>query len=82
MPELVLLPENGHHGFKKHELIVKLEKKIKDTHFRLFEKQMLLHRLLSWTKVFALRIETKVDHLLHGIRKKSQELDKKAKRKK
>jgi hypothetical protein len=81
VPVLVALPKNGHHGFKKHRALVKIEKRIKEAHFHLFEKQMWLHKLLSKTKVLILRIETKIDTLLHGIRKKAQELDKKKKRK-
>ncbi len=82
IPLLIGLPENGHHGFKKPEVIANLEKKIKDHHFHLFEKQMLLHTLLSKTKLWVLKAETKIDQLLHGIRKKAQELDKQVKGKK
>ncbi|MEK7664316.1 MAG: hypothetical protein AAB340_02700 [Patescibacteria group bacterium] len=77
IPALVKLPKNGHHGIKKPKIVGDLEKKIKDTHFHFFEKQMFLHRLLSKTKVWILKTETKIDHLLHSIRKKAQELDKK-----
>ena len=76
------LPENGHHGIKKHPRIVKIEKKIKDTWFRLFEKQMLLHKILSKSRIWILKTERKIDVLLHGIRKKAQELDKEVKKKK
>ena len=82
IPVLVDLPQDGHHGFKKPALIAKIQKKIKHHHFHLFEKQMLLHKFLSKTKVWILKTETKIDHLLHGIRKKAQELDKEAKKKK
>ncbi len=82
IPELATLPQNGHHGFKKTKLVISLEKKIKETYFQLFEKQLLLHKLLSFVKVWTLRIETKIDHLLHGIRKKAQQLDKEVGKKK
>ena len=82
IPGLIKLPQDGHHGLKKPEFISKIEKKIKDTHFHFFEKQMFLHKLLSKTKIWVLKIETKIDNLLHGIRKKAQELDKKVKNKK
>lgn len=82
MPVLAGLPQNGHHGFKKPALMIKVEKKIKEHHFYLFKKQMWLHRLLSFAKVWILKIETKIDYLLHGIRKKAQELDKETKKKK
>ena len=76
IPALVKLPQNGHHGFKKPELILRVEKKIKEHHFNLFEKQMLFHKLLSKSKIWILKAETKVDNLLQGVRKKAQELDK------
>lgn len=81
-PVLAKLPQHGSSGFKKHGFVLQIEKKIKDAHFRLFEKQMLLHKILSLVKVWTLKIETRVDTLLHGIRKKAQEIDKKTKRKK
>ena len=81
-PLLVNLPKNGHHGIKKPKIVLIIERKIKDTHFHFFQKQMLLHKLLSWMKVVALKLETKIDHILHGIRKKAQEMDKEIKRKK
>ena len=82
IPVLVQLPQNGYHGLKKPDFILRIEKKIKDHHFHFFEKQMLLHKLLSRAKVWILKIETKVDDLLHGIRKKAQELDKEIKKRK
>ena len=82
VPALVKLPQNGSYGFKKHEFIINIENKIKHHHFHLFEKQMLLHKLLSFIKVFALKLETKIDTILHGIRKKAQQLDKDIKIKK
>lgn len=72
IPVLNTLPKNGSAGFKKHHLIVEIEEKIKDIAVA-FEKQIYLHKLLSWIKIMTLRLETKVDSLLHGIRKKAQE---------
>ncbi len=79
-PVLAGLPKNGHHGFKKPELVDKIHKKTKAWHFHFFEKQMLLHKLLSWTKIVTLKMERWLDHLLSGIRKKAQELDKQVKK--
>jgi len=76
IPVLVQLPKNGYNGFKKPELIFKIEKKIKDYHFHFFKKQMLLHRILSKSIIWILKIERKIGELLHGIRKKAQQLDK------
>jgi len=82
MPVLAGLPQNGHHGLRKPEVIIKIEKKIRERHFHLFQKQMLLHRILSKTRVWILRIERKIDEMLHGIRQNAQELDKKIRPKK
>lgn len=79
IPALIQLPQNGHHGFKKPAKVASLEKKIRDKYFHFFEKQMLLQKLLSKARVWILKIERKIDILLHGIRKKAQELDKKKK---
>jgi len=76
---LSAMPQNGDHGFKKPELLARVQNTIKAHHFHFFEKQMLLHRILSFVKIWTLRIETKIDTLLHGIRKKAQELDNKNK---
>lgn len=82
IPVLLELSQNGHHGFEKPEFISNIEKKIKEHHFHFFEKQMLLHKLLSKTKIWILKTETKIDLLLNGIRKKAQELDKEVAKKK
>ncbi len=76
IPVLAGLPEDGSIGFKKPDLMIKVEEKIKDTHFHIFEKQLWLHKLLSLVKIWTLKIETKIDTLLHRIRKKAQQLDK------
>lgn len=79
IPVLTQLPENGHHGLKKHESIVRLEKKLRGLHFDFFHKQIWLQKLLSKSRVWILKAERKIDVLLHGMRKKAQELDKKKK---
>jgi hypothetical protein len=76
IPLLNLLPRNGSAGIREHHFVLNIENKIKDI-LLLIEKQIFLHKLLSWIKVVTLKIETKVDHLLHGIRKKAQQIDKK-----
>jgi hypothetical protein len=82
IPVLAELPQNGHHGFKKPTVVSDIEKKVRDFHFHFFKKQMLLHKLLSWSKVRILKIEHKIDTMLHGVRKKSQEVAKETKRRK
>jgi len=81
MPILVELPQNGSTGFKKHRVILDAEKKIKEVSV-FFEKQILLHKLLSWIKCLTIKTEVKIDHLLHSIRKKAQKIDKDLKEKK
>jgi len=75
VPVLNSLPQNGTTGIKKHQIILDIENNIKEILIS-FEKQILLHKFLSWVKVMTLKIETKVDILLHRIRKKAQQIDK------
>ena len=74
-PILNSLPQNGTIGIKKHQIILDTENKIKEILIS-FEKQILLHKFLSWVKVMTLKIETRVDMMLHIIRKKAQQIDK------
>jgi len=82
IPVLIELPKNGHHGFKKPEFVMNLEKKVKEKHFHFFEKQMLLHKLLSKFRILILKVEKRIDIILSSIRKKAQDIDKKVKNKK
>ena len=79
IPTLVVLPQNGHHGFKKPALVAKIEKNFKEHYTHLFKKQMLLHTLLSKFKVWVLKIEKKIDTSLHGIRKNAQKINREKK---
>lgn len=81
VPVLVELPKNGSHGLFKGKFIIKIENKVKDI-YALFSKQILLHKFLSWVKIMTLKTETKIDTLLHKIRKKAQQADKELKEKK
>jgi len=81
IPVLNTLPQNGSVGIKKHRIISDVENKIKELSV-FFKKQIFLHKFLSWVKVMTLKIETKIDVLLHKIRKKSQQIDKESKDKK
>lgn len=82
VPALVNLPQHGHHGFKKSEFILTIEKKIKNIHFDIFHKQVYLHKALSKTRIWILKLERKIGERLHGMRKKAQQLDKEVKKKK
>lgn len=81
IPVLNDLPQNGSIGFKKHPIVSDIENKIKEF-FIYFEKQIFLHKFLSWVKVITLKVETKIDSLLHSIRRKAQKIDKDLKDKK
>ena len=81
IPVLNTLPQNGSVGIKKHRIISDVENKIKELSV-FFKKQIFLHKLLSWVKVMTLKIETRIDVLLHKIRNKSQQIDKESKDKK
>jgi len=72
IPSLVTLPQNGKLNFKNYKIISHIESKIKRV-FLVFEKQIWLHKFLSLVKCIILKIEVKIDHLLHNIRKKAQE---------
>ena len=65
------LPKNGSSGIKKYRAIAYIEEKFSKISIA-FEKQIFLHKLLSWVKVITLRFETKVDQLLHSIRKRAK----------
>jgi len=81
IPKLNSLPHNGSTGIRKHKLILNTENKINEVK-TFFEKQIFWHKFLSWVKVMTLKVETRVDHLLHKIRKKAQQVDKDKKDKK
>lgn len=81
IPVLNTLPRNGNAGIRDHHYILNIENKIKGW-ILAFEKQIYLHKLLSWVKVITLRLETKVDNSLHNIRKKAQKIDKEINEKK
>ncbi len=72
IPILVELPKNGGHGLPKARFILKIEDKVKEI-YSLFSKQIILHKFLSWVKIMTLKVEARVDNLLHGIRKKAQQ---------
>jgi len=76
MPVLNSLPQNGDTGIRKGGVILNIENRIKNIS-TFFEKQIYLHKFLSWVKVMTLKIETRIDHRLHKIRKKAQDKNKK-----
>lgn len=79
MPALAELPKNGSTGFKQHHAVSVVENKIKGI-VVFFEKQILLHKLLSWLRRIVIKMEAQIDRLLRGIRKKAQQVDKDTKK--
>jgi len=75
LPVLNTLPQNEISEEKKHRIILSIENKAKGILIS-FEKQIFLHKFLSWVKVMTLKAETNIDKRLHKIRKKAQEIDK------
>ena len=81
VPVLNSLPQNGTTGLRKNRVILNIEGSVKNfTAF--FEKQIYLHKILSWVKVLTLKIETRVDISLRKIRSKAQKMDRNLKVKK
>jgi len=72
IPILNSLSQNGTTGIKEQGIFLSVENKIKEVAV-FFEKQIFLHKFFSWVKIMTLKIETKVDVVLHNIRKKAQD---------
>lgn len=72
IPALCKLPQNGGTGFMENGLVLQTQEKITKI-YSLFQKQVILHKLLSWLKILVLKVETQIDHLLHSVRKKAKE---------
>lgn len=81
IPILVELSQSGSSGFKKHQFILDIENRIEKI-FVSFKKQIFLHKFLLWVRCLTIKAEVKIDHLLHSIRKKAQQIDKDLKDKK
>ena len=75
IPTLNSLPQGGSTGIRENHFVLNVENKIKGI-LIYFEKQIVMHKFLSWVKVMTLKIETRVDHLLQNIRKRAQRIDK------
>lgn len=71
MPEVAQMPQNGGSGLRSHRWIAAAEEKAREL-AESFDKNVWMHRVLSWVKVLILKVEVQIDHLLHGVRKKAQ----------
>jgi hypothetical protein len=72
LPVLVVLPQIGSASVKDFKFVEIIRDLVKSK-MVIFEKKIFVQKFLSWVKVMTLKIETKVDKMLHGIRKKSQQ---------
>ncbi len=70
-PALAALPRNGKTGINI-KFVSGIAKEFENIS-SLFKNQILLHKVLSWTKCLILKAETKIDSLLHRIRRKAKE---------
>lgn len=77
-PTLCTLPKNGGTGFRENRIILCIEERIK-SFLIYFKKQIYLHKILSWVKILTIKIEAKVDGIMHTIRKNAQKIDKEKK---
>jgi hypothetical protein len=71
-PVLSTLPKNGTTGIEKYGFFNKTEGKVKEF-FRFLNDGIVLHRLLSWMKCKAIKMEAWIDSMLSGMRKKAKE---------
>ncbi len=78
---LVVLPQDGSVKGYKGKFMLAVESKAKEF-FIFFEKQIFLHKFLLWIKIMVVKVETKIDQLLHKVRRRAQEVNKKVSGKK
>jgi len=79
IPVLVSLPQELPGEVKKNKIFVIIYDKINKV-LDSFKKQIFLHKLLTKFKIIILRIENRIDILLHKIRKRTQQRDSKDKK--
>ena len=71
MPALNTLPQQGKAGFKKYNVVVNLENKAREI-VEYFDHIAFIHKIVSLIKILVLKIEVKVDALLHSLRKEAK----------
>ena len=69
---LATLPKNGSTGIREHKIIASVEGKISQI-ASFFSDGKILHKFLSRSKCKIMKVESLIDGLLHGIRKKAKE---------
>ena len=65
------LSKNGKTGFKKYQFIINIENKAKEV-LEYFDHISFIHKIVSLIKILVLRMEVKIDNLLHNIRKEAK----------
>ena len=73
LPAVFSLPQNGQPKIQDHKIFFHLKERAKNV-LLAFEKQVFLHKALSWVKIMTIRLETKIDRLLHKIRRRNQKM--------
>jgi len=71
IPVLSSLSQTGSAGIREHHVVLNIQNRMSKVAV-FFEKQILFHKFLSFVKVTTMKIETKVDNLLHNIRKNNK----------
>ena len=79
IPHLVELNLKSGSSLQKNILILGVQNRVKDF-FIFFEKQLLTYKVLSWSKIAILKIETHIDALLHKARAKAQQKSRNSKK--
>ena len=69
LPVLSTLPKSS---LKKSKIVLGAEDRFKKATSFLYNG-ILLHKFLSWLKCRVIKIETLIDDVLHGLRKKAKE---------
>jgi len=72
IPDLCELPINGKMEFIRPKFILEFENRIQKF-FSIFQKHILLHKILFFVKCIISKIEHKIDNYLHHIRRKAQQ---------
>lgn len=71
-PTVITLPKDSISDIKRSKIVSGAENRIRKV-TSLFSDRIVLHKFLSWAKCRVIKIETWIDEMLHGIRKKAKE---------
>lgn len=71
IPALMNLPVNGKTSFKKYAFVEKFGHKTKEI-LEYFDHIAFIHKIVSLIKILVLKIEVKVDTILHSLRREAK----------